>query len=558
MADTDLLLNSNPEMRTDALERGMSDINQKFKEREVFEHSKKIGMTYINLLETAVNPDVFNIIPKDVSLEASIVPFYHLGRKLKVAYPNPQDAKTKKAVQVLGQKFEVEEFICSPESLAFVQENYNRMSYFEEEEIRAIVDEDKEVNLKEVLAIAKKLPERMLKEKTDMALNMLHEVVLQLRVSDIHFQPEEERTKIRARVDGMLQEICSLTHGLAQDLVQQIKHDSHLKYNVTNIPQDGKYSFLASDRSIDVRVSVFPTSYGESVVLRFLDGKKGIVPFEKLGFSEHIRIKLEKHIHNTGGMCLVTGPTGSGKTTTLYSSIDKVNTPEKKIATLEDPVEFRLKGVLQSGIDHSVGFDFARGLRSMLRQDPDIILIGEIRDQETAEAAVQSALTGHVVFSTLHTNSSADAIPRLINMGLPAFILAPALRMVAAQRLVRTICEQCKKTRPMTDYEKGEIGPVFTQFRKAGLDIPFPEHLFEGAGCDRCCGTGFRGETAVLEMLEVNDDIQALMFSDFSAQSIKNTAREQGMLTMWEEGIFKIVHGITTLDELKRKVEKSV
>lgn len=552
-----MTISANPEMRKQAVEQQISSINQELKEREVQVRSEKLGLKYINLIEAPLNPDVLLLIPKDVSHAAGIVPFYRIGNKLRVAFSDPENPTTKKAVEVLRKKFEVEEFLCSLDSLTHIQQSYEKMSYYEEEEIRAVVDENAEINLEGELLKTQSLPEEMKGAKTDIALNLLHEAVLRLGVSDIHFQPEEQRTVIRARVDGMLREICEMPHSLANDLVQQIKHDAHLKYNITNIPQDGKYTFLAKDRSIDVRVSVFPTSFGESVVLRFLDGKKGIVPFEKLGFSPHIAKKIDTAIMATNGMFLVTGPTGSGKTTTLYSSISKVNTPEKKIATLEDPVEFRLPGVLQSGIDHSVGFDFASGLRSLLRQDPDVILVGEIRDQETASAAVQASLTGHMVFSTLHTNSAADAIPRLINMGIPAFILAPALRTIAAQRLVRTICIKCKIPRAITEAEKKATAPVIERLNKINVQIKMPNELAEGKGCDRCCGTGFRGETAVVEILEVTENIRALMFSDYSSESIKSVARENGMLTMWEEGLYKILLGQTTLEELSRKVEKT-
>lgn len=552
-----MAMSANPELRKQAVAQQMSAINQELKEREVEQRAKQFGLKYINLTEAPLNPDVLLLVPKDVSYAAGLVPFYHLGIKLRVAFTNPENPTTKKAIEVLRKKFEVEEFLCSLDSLTHIQQSYEKMSYYEEEEIRAVVDENAEINLEEELLQTQKLPEKMTGVKTDVALNHLHEAVLRLGVSDIHFQPEEQRTVIRARVDGMLREICELSHGLANDLVQQIKHDAHLKYNITNIPQDGKYTFLAKDRSIDVRVSTFPTSFGESVVLRFLDGKKGIVPLEKLGFSPHIAQKINRAITATNGMFLVTGPTGSGKTTTLYSSISKVNTPEKKIATLEDPVEFRLPGVLQAGVDHSVGFDFASGLRSLLRQDPDVILVGEIRDQETASAAVQASLTGHVVFSTLHTNSAADAIPRLINMGIPAFILAPALRTVAAQRLVRTICTKCKTSRSITEQEKKIIFPVLERLNTIDVHIEMPQELAEGKGCERCCGTGFRGETAVVEILEVTENIRALMFSDYSSESVKSVARENGMLTMWEEGLYKILLGQTTLEELSRKVEKT-
>jgi type IV pilus assembly protein PilB len=556
MPEENLEISAHPERRKEAVRRSIQNLNQNFKEREVMRRAKLLGVKYINLLETPINPDMFMMVPKEVSYEASLVPFYRIGNKIRIAFTDPNNEQTKRALSFLEQKFIIDKNICSEESLRFAQRGYEKLGTYEEEEIRALVDEEREINLEEELKKAHGLPKKMEGVKTDKSLNMLHEVVLSLRVSDIHFQPEENETIIRARVDGILRTICVFTKTLAGQLVQQIKHDAQLKYNITNIPQDGKYSFLAKDRSIDVRVSTFPTNYGESVVLRFLDGKKGIVPFEKLGFSPRIRKQFGKAIAATGGMILVTGPTGSGKTTTLYSSIAKINLPEKKILTLEDPIEFRLPGVLQSGINHRVGFDFASGLRSLLRQDPDVVLVGEIRDQETADAAVQAALTGHVVFSTLHTNSAPDAIPRLLNMGIKPFVLAPALRMVAAQRLVRTICKECEESYPITPEEKNIIDSTILLLSKVGIDVSSPRELKRGKGCNRCCQSGYRGETAVIEILEVNDAIQEQMYNDFSSQNISRVAQKDGFLTMWQEGILKVINGETTLAELKRKVEE--
>jgi len=535
---------------------GISNINQEFKEREVKIKAQQMALGYVYLLETPINPDVLLSIPKEVSQVAKIIPFYHMGKKLRVAFTNPNGSKTGEVIKVLSQKYEIEKFLCSEESLVFAQKNYEKQFYQSAEEIRARVDEDTKVDFEDEIRKAKEIPKKMEGQRTDIALNMLHEVVVRMSVSDIHFQPMEKSVIIRARVDGMLREIMTIKHDLALGLTRQIKHDAHLKYNITNIPQDGKYAFIANERKVDVRVSTMPTVYGESVVLRFLDSKKGIVPLDDLGFGPRLQGNIEEGIFGTGGMMIVTGPTGSGKTTTLYSSIAKINTPEKKIVTLEDPVEFRLPGILQSNVHEDAGYTFSSGLKALLRQDPDVILIGEIRNKDTGEAAVQAALTGHVVFSTLHTNSAADAIPRLMNMGLAAFVLAPALRMVLAQRLVRTICKKCKKERPITSEERAMISEVLERIRGIGIDHPLPENLFEGEGCETCGGSGYRGQTAVLEILKVDEKIQELIFTDFSSTNINRTAKENGMLTMWEEGAMKIINGETTYEEIRRKIEK--
>ncbi len=552
-----LLRTKGKKIDADAFNVGVGEINQKFKERELAVKAKQMGVPYVNLMEIPVNPDVFAIIHRDESTEFNIVPFYNIGKRLRVAVTDHTNEKTHAYIEQLKEKFEVDVSICSTESLKHAQKNYEKRFYSNQEEVIAFFDPNREINLQDELAAAKELPKKMEGQKSDIVLNLLHEIVMRLRVSDIHIQPEETEVAIRARVDGVLKEICRINKKISNYLIQQIKHDASLKYNISNMPQDGKYTFTASDRNVDVRVSTLPTNFGESVVLRFLDAKKGIVPLEKLGYPLRIMGAFEEAIFSTMGMILVTGPTGSGKTTTLYSAISQVNTPDKKIITLEDPIEFRLKGVLQAGVNHSVGFDFARGLRSILRQDPDVVLVGEIRDQETAETAIQAALTGHIVFSTLHTNSAADAIPRLMNMGVAAFVLAPAIRMITAQRLIRKVCDNCKAARALTDEEKVEINEVLESVNSIGHKFEMPQTVMEGKGCDRCGGITYRGETAVTEILKVDDKIQKLIFTDFSSQNISRVAREAGMLTMWEEGIVKVIEGITTVEEIKRKIAKS-
>lgn len=535
--------------------QGMTDINQEFKEREVQNQANELGLPYIYLLETPINPDVLSTVPKEISIMGDLIPFHQIGKKLNIAISNKNNSKLKEIIKILEQKYEISLYFCSQESLKFAQRNYDQKTTRVEEEVTAKVDEEKKVDFEEEIQNTQKMAEKMDGAKTDVSLNILHEVVIKLGVSDIHFQPMEKETIIRARVHGLLRKIMTISHKIAEGLVMQIKHDAKLKYNITRIPQDGKYAFVVNDRKVDVRVSTLPTSYGESVVLRFLDSKKGIVPLEKLGFLPRLQKEIEKAIFSTGGMILVTGPTGSGKTTTLYSSIAKINTPDKKIVTLEDPVEFRLPGVLQAGVDEQAGFTFSSGLRSLLRQDPDVVLIGEIRDKETAEAAIQAALTGHVVFSTLHTNSSADTIARLMNMGIAAFVLAPALRMIMAQRLVRKICSECVEEVEPTKEENGYLNETIQRLQSLGIEMKIPNLIKKGRGCQKCGNSGYFGETAILETLKITPEIQDTMYNDFSANTIRKISVKNNLL-MWEEGVIKVINGETTFDELKRKIEK--
>ena len=544
--------------KDDALTRGLQDINQTFKEREAKERAKALGLQYVDLRTIGINPDVFAALPEEISKAAQIVPFYLMGNKLRVATPNSEATKAKQTIDFLAKRYQVEVAICTEESLHFAQKGYAQKFYVKHEQVIAKTDESHNFNLGEELTKAKQLPEKMASLKSDLALNELHKVALHFGTSDIHLQPQKNGSLVRGRIDGALREIMMMSEQLAVNIIRQIKHDAHLKYNVTNLPQDGKYQFYADERQVDVRVSTFPTVFGESVVLRFLDPKKGIVPLHKLGFTANTQNKLEEAIAGTTGMILVTGPTGSGKTTTLYSSIDKINDNDKKIITLEDPVEFQLPGILQSGIDEKVGYTFAAGLKAILRQDPDVVLVGEIRDQATAETAVQAALTGHIVFSTLHTNSAADAIPRLLNMGVKPFVLAPALRMVAAQRLVRTLCPHCSSSHksPLTNDDRELLLPTVHHLQSIGHEIDLPAELYTPEGCELCGQSGYKGVIAVIELINVDESINQLVFENAAAAEIKNTAIQNGMLTMWQDGILKVLDGKTTLEELKRKVEQ--
>ena len=535
------------------IQNEISEINQEFKEREIAKIAKKLKLNYVDLRNFIINPDVLKTISRDESMFGKIAPFFQDGKKLKVAFCETENYRTKKILREISKKFEVEKFLCSPESLKNLQKNYQKKFYRDKLEIFAKSPANSE-NFQKKIQEAKKLADKLVNLKPDIALNLIHETALSLEISDIHFQPEENQILLRVRIDGALRNLSNISPKIFNGILQQIKQNADLKINTPEIPQDGKYSFPTSNHEIDVRVSVFPSNFGESVVLRFLDSKKGIVSLEHLGFSENSRKIFQKSISGANGMILVTGPTGSGKTTTLYSAIFKISSPEKKIVTLEDPIEFRFPGILQTQINVEKGLDFSEGLRALLRQDPDIILIGEIRDKKTAETAVQSALTGHLVFSTLHTNSAADAIPRLINMGVQNFVLAPALRAIVAQRLVRRICPNCRTEKKISQFEQEEINIFLRKFPHFSEN--FSGKIFTGAGCEKCANTGFTGRIAISEVLEISPEIQNLIFSDFSANSILNLARKNGFLTMWENGILQVFSGKTTFSELRRRVEK--
>ena len=378
-------------------------------------------------------------------------------------------------------------------------------------------------------------------------VNLLISRAVEQRASDIHIEPFENELKVRYRIDGVLHDVEAPQRRLQAAIVSRVKIMSKLNIAERRLPQDGRIKLRLMGREIDLRVSTLPTLYGESVVLRILDRSSIVVNLGSLGFPEDTLAQFDRLITKPYGMILVTGPTGSGKTTTLYGALDKINSPDKKIITIEDPVEYQLFGVNQIHVKPQIGLTFANGLRSIVRQDPDVIMVGEIRDYETAEIAIQAALTGHLVFSTLHTNDASGAVSRLLEMGVEDYLLASSLLGVLAQRLVRRVCMKCRRPTEMVvdAMGSGENGGASVQ-------------AYEGAGCDDCSHTGYRGRSGIFELLPVNDTIRQLILKRSSADAIKETAVGLGMRTLREDGWAKVRNGTTTVAEVVRVTQEEV
>ncbi|MDM8552729.1 type II secretion system ATPase GspE [Desulfobacterales bacterium HSG2] len=367
---------------------------------------------------------------------------------------------------------------------------------------------------------------------------------VEMKASDIHFEPFENEFKVRYRIDGVLNDIESPPARLQAAVISRVKIMSKLDIAERRLPQDGRIKLKIADKEIDFRVSTIPTLFGESLVMRILDRDTLILDLQKLGFPRDVFARYIELITQPYGMVLVTGPTGSGKTSTLYTTLAKINAPENKIITLEDPVEYQLRGVNQIQVSPKIGLTFAGGLRAIVRQDPDIILVGEIRDRETAEIAIQSALTGHLLFSTLHTNDSAGAITRLLDMGVENFLLSSTLLGILAQRLVRVICPHCKT----------QVAPDEKLLRSMNLSPGEAANIrfFSGEGCETCRSTGFRGRTAIFEYLPVDDDIRREIIEQASTEKIKKTAIRKGFATLRQDGWRKVREGVTTISEVLR------
>jgi len=421
-------------------------------------------------------------------------------------------------------------------------------------------------------------------------LNALFLQAVKERASDIHIEPYEKELDVRMRVDGILHRVLCPPKIIQEALISRLKIMANLDIAEKRLPQDGRIRLLLGGRDIDIRVSVIPTSHGERAVLRLLDRKQGLLGLWEIGFSKDDEKKLEEYLQRPDGIILVTGPTGSGKTTTLYACLNRVHTEEKNIITVEDPIEYQLKGIGQVHVNPKIGLTFASGLRSILRQDPDVIMVGEIRDLETAEIAMQASLTGHLVLSTLHTNDAPSALIRLIDMGIEPFLVASSLTTVLAQRLVRAICPHCKVSYEASDIEKsyflppthpspargegvrGNASPAKGE-DKGVADAPvggtnYPTNpspsrgegkgggesllLYRGKGCDKCKGKGYFGRTGIFELLVIDSEIRPMITDRIDSQSIKNLAVSMGMKTLRQDGIEKVLMGITTLEEVLR------
>ena len=373
-------------------------------------------------------------------------------------------------------------------------------------------------------------------------VNHIISEAIESRASDIHFEPFADELLLRYRIDGILHEFDPPPKRLSSAITTRIKIMAKMDISERRLPQDGRIKLKILGKDIDMRISTLPTLHGESVVMRILDRGNLLLDLGQMGFPKKVQDELEKLILKPYGKLLVTGPTGSGKTTTLYAALSKINTPNKKIITVEDPVEYQMRGINQIHVKSQIGLNFASGLRSIVRQDPDVIMVGEIRDPETAEISIQAALTGHLVFSTVHTNDAAGAITRLLDMGIENFLISSALLGVLAQRLVRVICPDCKEERPLKTSLREEMGILTKE------DIK----VYHGKGCKACSQTGFRGRCGIYELLVIDDNIRELILKKTTAQIIRDQARKAGMTTLREDGWDKVIKGITTVEEILR------
>lgn len=499
-----------------------------------FALSEIYNVPYINLEEIAINSDIAKLIPEHLCRRYKIIPIEVNGDKIVLAMSNPVNIYALDDVRIITGR-EVEPVLVSERQInQALDKIYTIQKGLEETLLDIAPGEEEEIET----------PIEVLEDEAPVVrlVNLTITQAVQEGASDIHIEPTENEVKVRFRVDGVLYDVMSPPKKIFPTLVARIKILANMDIAERRLPQDGRFRVTSQGKIIDFRVSTLPTIHGEKIVLRLLDRSAPLIGLEKLGFTEDVLKTFEWLIQRPYGMILVTGPTGSGKTTTLYSALAKINTPEKNIITVEDPVEYQFHRINQVQVNAKIGLTFANGLRSILRQDPDIIMIGEIRDRETAEIAVQSALTGHLVLSTIHTNDSAGAIARLMDMGIEPFLISSSVIGILAQRLARRICSRCKAPKQPTE-EEIKV-----------LKLDKDNIIYEGKGCEVCRHTGYRGRIGIFELLMIDDDIRAMIVDKVPANVIRDTAVKKGMRILWEDAKLKVKNGITTYNEILRTV----
>jgi len=516
------------------------------------------NLDYINLFGFPISPEALSLIPEAMANELKVVCFYYDGKNIRLACLSLNEEAQAIAEQLSEQYFaKVKIYLVSETSLNYAFSEYKNLPKIRRRESGIEISEESLNKFKQEISNYKSLNDKINDVNVSDIVTLLLATALKLEASDIHIETEEAAVVIRLRLDGVLQEAARINKDKWKKIISRLKILAHVKINIENKPQDGRYTIYLSEKEIDVRCSFLPTAYGESVVMRILDSSGAFLELDKLGLRPEIIPILKNEITKPNGLILTTGPTGSGKTTTLYSVINKLNQPGTKIITLEDPIEYQLKGINQSQVDVKRGYTFSDGLRSILRQDPNVVMVGEIRDLETAEIAVQASLTGHLVLSTLHTNDAAGVIPRLIDIGVKPYFLVPSINAVIGQRLVRKICPYCRQEHLLTDAEKEQVNKILAVISpKTGLNIPttLPPIYRAGDGCEKCNLTGYKGRLGIYEIFTMNDNIKQLTIDQAPAFKILQQAIENGMITMLQDGVLKTLEGLTSLEEVYRVI----
>ncbi|RJQ24941.1 type II secretion system protein GspE [Candidatus Parcubacteria bacterium] len=546
----------NQEIKVKSASQGISDVAA-IEQMNIVKEDKlaeakalQMGIPFISLESTSFSPQALGFVPRAVVERFQLIPFAYdeKGKTISVAMSNPVDLD---AISFVQQKtgLNVKTFAASPKDV----KNAIQLQYRQEivGQVGEALKETEEfnktrtVNSTDIGQLIKEAPIAKI-------VSTILEYAVTSRASDVHIEPQEDRVRVRYRIDGILYDRLSLPKSVQEAVISRIKILSEMKIDEHRSPQDGRFNFKMENKEVDLRISVLPTVFGEKIVMRLLRKSGGLPTLNELGLTGNTLKNLETSILRPHGIIIVCGPTGSGKTTTLYSVLAKLNTTRVNIMTLEDPVEYQIPGINQVQINPAAGLTFATGLRSFLRQDPNIILVGEIRDEETTDLAIQAALTGHLVFSTLHTSSASGALPRLTDLGAETFLLASTMTAILAQRIVRKICDHCK-----TPYDPQ---PQILEEIKTELGVLYqPKQevkLYKGKGCNECGGTGYIGRIGIFETLPVTEKISSLVLQSADSNTIEKQAIAEGMITMKRDGYLKALQGLTTIEEVIRVAQE--
>ncbi|HAJ44790.1 MAG: hypothetical protein UV53_C0004G0013 [Candidatus Azambacteria bacterium GW2011_GWE1_42_9] len=522
--------------------------------------AEKMNFPYLDLAFIPIETDALKLIPREKAEKANAAAINIEAKTLRLAVSDPENPAARlliKELQVAGYSIKI--FIVSETGLKKALSHYPPPELDKEITGQVQISNNLLSNFQKQIIGVKDLKTTiagLFEAKTSQIIEALLAGALILKASDIHLEPEEATVRIRLRLDGVLEDVIQMPPQVYALALNRIKLLSGLKLNIREKAQDGRFSVISDDINIEIRTSALPGAYGENIVMRILDPRVIKIDVDSLGIREDDLEIINKELQRPTGMILTTGPTGSGKTTTLYAFIKKILTSDIKIITIEDPIEYRIDGISQTQVEPDKGYTFENGLRSIVRQDPDVILVGEIRDYETAEIAAHAALTGHLVFSTLHTNDAIGAIPRLIDLGIKPPVIAPAINLLMAQRLLRTVCKKCATKRPLTEAETQNFKKILNNLPPR-VDFKFDERttILEARGCENC-HNGYLGRAAIVELFKVDDTVERLILESPTEAKLRESALKSGMVTMTQDAVIKITNGTTTIEEVERVMGK--
>ncbi len=543
--------------KEEELDKKLSEIQLKRSEDDSIALAKKFNLPFSDLKSAPIDNDALVIIDEQTSRSSNLAILYKSQNKLTVAITDPENKNTQKTLEELKTKgYTINPIVISSSVMEAIFKRYEFVKSQNLFEVGAIdIKEEELENIQKEIKNIGDLKDKVAKISATRMLETLIAGALKIGASDIHFELETENTRLRYRLDGVLSDVTSIEKTSYEKLLNRIKVLSKLKLNVHNSPQDGRFTIRQKSVDIEVRVSILPSEFGETIVMRLLDPRTIKTKLEDLGMRPDLLKTVQEQLGRSTGAILTTGPTGSGKTTSLYAFITSLNSSGTKIITIEDPIEYHISGISQTQVDTKKGYSFANGLRAIVRQDPDIILVGEIRDEETADIALQAALTGHLVLSTIHTNDSAGTIPRLIDLGIKAQIIAPSINMAMAQRLIRKLCFKCK-IQATIDPEtiekiKKVLLPIKGRFKFPELDQSLKIYA-PGKGCKECNELKYKGRVGVYEAFVISKEMERLILKSPAISDVQELAEKEGMVTMLQDAYLKMLDGITSIEEIER------